>query len=478
MLRTYLGPMVMTFFIVMFILLMQFLWKYIDDLVGKGLDFSLILELLLYASAGLIPMALPLATLLAALMTMGNLGEHNEILAMKAAGISLPRILSPLVILSVGITLFAFFCADSVVPVATLKMRALIYSLQQQRPELVIRPGIFFNDVSGYSIRVGERERGTNLLHDIIIYDHSAGRGNVSVTRADSGYITITPGQSHIILELFSGVNYEEMDESVFSSPLPDYSARTTRFASQKMIKPLEGFAFNRSDEELFEHSFHVMNSRQLSYTFDSLSGIIRGLRAEQFGRLQNGGLFRRPAIDSVIPMDTLSILPLLDSSAAHHRMSILSEAITAAQELKNQFYAYSNDAYYRERETVRYSIEYHRKFSLSLACFILFLIGAPLGAIIRKGGLGVPVIISVLFFVLYYVLSIIGEKFVRELIWTPARGVWISSYILAVVALFLVYKATTDSVLFSMDWYRIKWHQLRRVFGFRGNEENKLPTN
>lgn len=473
-LRTYLGPMVMTFFIVMFILLLQFLWKYIDDLVGKGLGLGVIAELLLYASAGLMPMALPLATLLASLMTMGNLGEHNEILAMKSAGISLPRILLPLFILSIMITGFAFFAADSIVPVATLKMRTLIYSVQQQRPDIVIRPGVFFNDISGYSLRVGSRDEETQLLHDVLIYDHSAGRGNVAVTRADSGYITITPSQTHMVIELFNGTLYEELEEEPFSGGEVTYAGRTTTFAREKVIRPLEGYGFHRSNEELFEQSFHVMNTRQLSTTFDSLQRIYQRLLDEQYDDLQRGGLFSVAANDSVAPRDTIAVVAGLDSLPRMLQARVVSTAIERAQELKIRLYNYGSDLDYRQRGAIRYDIEYHRKYSLSLACMLFFLIGAPLGAIIRKGGLGVPVIVSVLFFVAYYVLSITGEKFVRELLWGVTRGMWGSSFILLGIALFLVYKATTDSVLFSVDWYRVKWDRLRALLGMRQGKKRE----
>lgn len=479
-LRTYLGPMLMTFFIVMFILLMQFLWRYLDDLVGKGLDLGVILELMLYASAGLMPMAFPLATLLASLMTMGNLGEHNELLAIKAAGISLPRMLKPLLWVNVLVTLFAFFTADSVVPVATLKMRALIYSVQQKRPDLVIKPGVFYNDIGKYSIRVADREPESSLMEDVMIYDHSANRGNVMVTRADSGYISFTENQSHIIIELFNGVMYDEADQDALSDPETNFTARQGSFARERLVKALEGFGFQRTDEDLFKETFHVMNCRQLSHAADTLGRENRDRFEAFYQSLHNGMLMNShgaralsesspsdtaTATDTlqllILPADTVDLAGLVETLPLARRVEALEEGIASAQELKSVAQSFHSDYAYWGKHQVRHTIELHRKFTLSIACLLFFLIGAPLGAIIRKGGLGMPVVVSVLFFVGYYIISLIGEKFAKELIYTPARGMWGSTWILLPLAFFLLYKATTDSALFRAEWYQQKWQKL-----------------
>ncbi len=454
----------MTFFIVMFILLMQFLWKYIDDLVGKGLDPHIILELLLYASAGLMPMALPLATLLASLMTMGNLGEHNELLAMKSSGISLPRIMLPLFVVSLLVTGFAFFSADRIVPVATLKMRTLIKSVQSTNPELIIRPGVFYSNLSGYSLRVGSRDKGTNLMRDISIYDHTANVGNVSVSRADSGYITITPDQKFMIIELYSGIIYSEDDREVFRSEIPKYTSRVTHFSRERLVKALEGFGFNREDENDYRKSYMVMNTFQLAHTSDSLKAYVDTLEREKLSDLLHGSLLLAApmSIDSAnLPeKEGFDFSQSWESKDSLQRAQILADAGGRAQALKSSLYSFTGDIRYRRERLVRYDIELLRKYTLSLACLLFMLIGAPLGAIIRKGGLGLPVIISVLFFVLYYVFSITGEKLVRQLLLSPAAGMWASSLILLPVAVFLIYKATTDSVLLNAEWYikRFGW--------------------
>ncbi len=485
-LRTYLGPMLMTFFIVMFILLMQFLWRYLDDLVGKGLALGVILELMLYASAGLMPMAVPLATLLASLMTMGNLGEHNELLAIKASGISLPRMLQPLLWVNVGVTLLAFFTADSIVPVATLKMRALIYSVQQKRPDLVIKPGVFYNDIGKYSLRVAGREPQSSLMRDVMIYDHSAFRGNVMVTRADSGFINFTDNQSHIVIELFHGVVYEELDSE--SNGGAKARARQGSFARERLVKALDGFGFQRTDEDLFKETFHVMNSRQLASAADSLSQD-NAQRFESFLReLHDGWLMytRAPVspakLDTLAPgdsavvqeghpesemeaqaQDTVDLAELARMQPPSQRLASLEQAVESARDLSGRAENFISNYSYWSKHAARHLVELHRKFSLSVACLVFFLIGAPLGAIIRKGGLGMPVVVSVLFFVFYYVVSLVGEKFAKELIWTPVEGMWSSTWILLPVAFFLIYQATTDSGIFRAEWYQQKWRKLLR---------------
>ncbi len=447
----------MTFFIVMFILLMQFLWRYIDDLVGKGMNFTLIAELLLYASVGLIPMALPLATMLATLMTMGNLGEHNELLAMKSAGISLPRMIYPLACVSLLVTILAYGVADYLVPVSTLKMRTLIYSLQQQRPDLVIRPGVFYNDIAGYSFRIGSRDQNGSMMRDLMIYDHSENRGNNSVTRADSGIITVTPDNKFLLVELYSGLRYDETDPDAVTALTARRDARVTRFRRERLIKPLQGFGFERSNEDVFSNTYHVMNTRQLRRAADSLQRVRDSLVKTHFERFVGEYFYRKIQPDTLHirqTRDTFHLRTYYQGLDTLHRKQVLAEAIELAQQFKNAVASYEDDLRYEKRLQAKHWIEFFRKYSMSIAVLIFFLIGAPLGAIIRKGGLGLPVVVSVLFFVIYYVISITGEKMVRQLATPPEVGMWISTAILIPIAIFLLYKATTDSVLLNRDWY------------------------
>jgi lipopolysaccharide export system permease protein len=450
----------MTFFIVMFILLMQFLWKYIDDLVGKGLDVHVIAELLLYASAGLVPMALPLSTLLASLMTLGNLGENNELLAMKSAGISLPRIMSPLIIVTIVISLGAFFFANNVLPYTNLRISTLLWDVRQQRPELQIKVGVFNDDIDGYSIKIGSRDPQTSLMRNILIYDHRSQEGNLSVTVADSGYMQVTNDEKYMLVTLFSGYTYEEMLESrtVRRSNKRKFPARQNKFEEQVILLELKGFGFERSNEDLFKSSFHAQNLMQLNEARDSLSKEITDRKESTKNTLLKKTLFQNPfqktRDSSAVVTYTLRSDSLRNTLSDNIQYSVIERALANARSAKNFVSSTSTELHSRSKHMVRHAIEWHRKFSLAFACFVFFFIGAPLGAIIRKGGLGMPVVVSVLFFVVYYIISLTGEKFARELMWDPFVGMWVSSFILLPLGVFLSYKATTDSMIMNADFY------------------------
>ncbi|HCX98679.1 MAG TPA: YjgP/YjgQ family permease [Bacteroidales bacterium] len=459
-LKSYLGPLVMTFFIVMFILLMQFLWKYIDDLVGKGLEVDIILELLVYASAGLVPMALPLATLLAALMTLGNLGENNELLAIFSAGISLPRIMFPLIVVTILISVGGFFFSNNVLPYTNLKMSTLLWDVKQQRPDLSIKVGVFNNDIEGYSIKIADRDHQTNLMSDVIIYDHSSKEGNLVVTVADSGYMHVTADEKYMVVTLYNGYSYEEMLESaaVRRSGNRKFPSRLNKFDEQIILIELEGFGLERSNEDLFKSSFHALNLQQLSKTQDSLAREIdkRLTAAKQL--LISNTIFKNPfslTRDSMAVVTyTLNADSIIATFSLDQQHGIVERALSNARSAKNSVGSTANELERQAKYMVRHTIEWHRKLSLPFACFVFFFIGAPLGAIIRKGGLGMPVVVSVLFFVVYYIISITGEKFARELLWDPSIGMWVSSFILLPLGVFLSYKATTDSVIMNSDFY------------------------
>jgi len=438
---------------------MQFLWKYIDDLVGKGLEWKVIAELLFYATANLVPMALPLSTLLAALMTMGNLGENNELLAMKSAGISLPRIMSPLIFITVMISVSAFFFSNNVLPYTNLKITTLLYSVKQQKPELAIRDGVFtpLNDV--YSIKVGERDPKTSLMHRIMIYDHSKNEGNVIITYADSGYLKVTSDEKRLIATLYSGNTYEEMQEktSTRKSSNRIYPSTKQKFQEQIITFELQGRGLQKSDEDLFKSSAQTMNLHQLEIVKDSLNKQLQSReKSFQKGLLsnikqRNGN--RNTGIDTKKRF-RLSGDSLYNSINNFEKQRVIEVALSNVRSIKSYISSTTDELVSKGKYIAKHKIEWHRKFSLSFACFVFFFIGAPLGAIIRKGGLGMPVVISVLFFVLYYIITITGEKFARELMWQPAAGMWLSSFILLPLGAFLSYKASTDSVIMNSDFY------------------------
>jgi lipopolysaccharide export system permease protein len=466
-LKTYTGPLISTFFVVVFILLMQFLWKYIDDLIGKGLEFSVIAELLLYTSAGLVPLALPLAILLSSLMTFGNMGENFELTALKSAGISLQRIMRPLIILTIIISVGAFYFSNHILPYTNLKMRSLLFDVQQQRPEMQIREGIFYNGIENYSIRIADKNHRTNMMYNIKIYDHSDRRGNLKVTVADSGFMRITSDKGYLVTTLYSGYNYEEMEERARQMKNRSYPHRNDRFDEQTLYIELSGFDLQRTDEEAFRHNSQMMNISQLDSTTDSLSVSLGKEVNEHTRGMVKSYFFKKEALllrDSV-PADArrpADIWSLEKEQTLDQKRRALDQAAVDARMVRNQIISTKINFDWQNKRIRRYEMEWHRKFTLSFACFIFFFIGAPLGAIIRKGGLGMPVVISVLFFVLYYVIDISAQKFVKELVIPAFPGMWISSFILLPAGIFLTYKATTDSAIMNTDTYL---NLLRKLF-------------
>jgi lipopolysaccharide export system permease protein len=447
---------------------MQFLWKYIDDLVGKGLEIHVISELLLYTSASLVPMALPLAVLLASIMTYGNLAEYNELLALKSAGIPLQKIMAPVMVLAVFITFSAFLFNNNVLPYTNLKFRSLLYDIQRQNPELQIKVGIFDNTIEGYSIRVEDRDLKTNLLKNIRIYDHTERLGNIIVTIADSGYMRMTTDERFLVLTLYNGYTYTEMQKQKKKSRDKSFPHRRDKFEMQEMIIELVNFGLERTDENLFKNSYQMMNIDQLKYFEDSLKDEIRTGQISLNKTLERSSYYknkdylkkRKDEEDSTSIENKQAIIKVINPDSALAEMTsdlqerTLDQAINLARTTMN----FVNNTYVnvdnKLRRLRKYQIEKHRKFTLSLACLFFFFIGAPLGAIIRKGGLGMPVVVSVVFFLLYYIISLTTEKFVRESVLSPFVGMWISSFIIVALGIFLTYKASTDSVIMNIETY------------------------
>lgn len=463
--KSYIGPLVATFFISLFLLLMQFLWKYVDDLVGKGLEFLVIAELLTYASASLVPMALPLAILLSSLMTFGNMGEHNELIALKSSGISLQRIMFPLILLSIVISGGAFFFSNNVMPYTNLKFGALLFDVRHQRPELDIKAGVFYNGLEGASIKIGRKDKKSNMLYKLMIYDHSKRDGNMNVTIADSGTMRVTDDKKYLVFTLFDGASYAEMKEE--KKKYETYPHRRDEFKEQRIIFELVGYGLERSDENLFKHNYQMLNLSQLAHADDSLSKALKQKKRTFANNLLRSNYFKKEDKQRVFNLDTtktfkfdstsiimLNVDSVFNASGNGVKAKVISQALNYARTTQSYINSTESNLIGKRKWLARHRIEWHRKFTLSFACLILFFIGAPLGAIIRKGGLGMPVVISVLFFVIYYIISISGEKYVKTGVLPASQGMWISSIILFPLGIFLTYKATTDSVILNIDTY------------------------
>ncbi len=446
---------------------MQFLWKYIDDLVGKGLEWYLIGELMFYAAITFIPMALPLAILLSSIMTMGNLGENNELVAFKSAGISLKKIMFPLVIISVFFVITAFYFSNNVLPVANLKMGSLLYDIRHQRPAFNILEGIFYKGIDNYVIKAEEKESDGATLRNVMIYDHSERRGNVNLTIAEWAHMGATEDQRYLVMSLYDGYNYQNVKTNNPRDPVRPFQ----RTYFQKQIKKfdLSGFDLSRTDEEAFRNNYQMLSMNQLSFFIDSLENKVAQSKKEIYSKylsklkhfeMLDSTVLNRINVDSIDHSfyDDLLEKGYLDFQAWQKHL-VLSQSKNILRSQMDGLRFGNEDLKHRKRRLARYEIEYQRKFTLSFACIVLFLIGAPLGAIIRKGGFGLPMVVSVLFFVVFHVISITGEKFARETVITAFEGMWLSSFLLLPIGIWLTIKATTDSSLFDVDDYlnRIK---------------------
>lgn len=456
----------MTFFIVLFILLMQFIWKYVDDLVGKGLEWYIILELLFYASWTFIPLALPLAILLSSLMTFGNLGENYELVAMKSAGISFRKAMKPLVILSIIISLAAFYFSTNILPLVNLKFHSILYDVRQQKLALNIKEGVFYNGIEGYVIKVGKKENDGKKLEDIMIYDHTERKGNINLTIAKSGKMELTPDERYLIFTLYDGINYEtklEKRQYRISRPF-----QRTKFKEEYRKFDLSIFALERTNEELFKHNYQMLKLGLLEKSIDSLSLALENKQEDfistfikSYHYLSDTDTIEMAEKDTVESFSKEGFLTDMDKL---QQSRVIDKALANARAMKRNLEFHERDLKNKKRVIVKHKIELHRKFTLSFACLVLFFIGAPLGAIIRKGGLGLPMVISVLLFIIFHILTIMGEKFSREGVLPPYKGMWIASAVLLPVGIFLTFKATTDSPLLDADNWRKVFRKLFNI--------------
>ncbi|HLP52090.1 MAG TPA: LptF/LptG family permease [Chitinophagales bacterium] len=457
--KSFIGPFILTFCIAQFVLVMQFLWKYVDDLVGKGLDTWVLMELLMYASARLVPMALPLAVLLASIMTYGSFGEHYELTAVKSAGISLFRFMRSLIITVTLISIFAFFFSNNLLPRANLKFGALLYDIRHQKPTVALKPGIFYSGIDGFSIRAGEKDDETNTLYNITVYDHSSGKGNDHVITAKKGMMTQDDDALALTLKLDTGKQYREIDPK--DNAANTYQMVNTQFSSWEKRFDLSQFKLNRTDENFFKDLKQMLNLDQLYNAIDTINIEANNLKQgynnyiAPYFSLKKFGLDTLKNETKIAPVKFAKADDLLKEYDHAKRIQIMEIAMNHTRNIKNFSDVTSKQLEYKDRDLTSHMVEVYRKFTLSIACLVLFFIGAPLGSIIRKGGLGWPLFYSVLFFIVYHVTSIIGEKLSENNVLTIFAGMWLSTFILMPIGLFLTLKANSDSKLYSTDYYR-----------------------
>ncbi len=461
-LKNFLVLFLLTFFICIFILLMQFVWMHVRDLVGKGVEVTVLAEFFIYAVASVVPLALPLAILLASLISFGNLGEKFELTAMKAAGISLFRIMRSLTIAIAFVSVGAFYFSNYVLPVSQVKLWTLIFSLRQKSPELDIPEGEFYSGISGYKIYVRHKNPRTGLLQDMMIYDYSKGFKNATVAVADSGKIYFSEDNKYLLLCLYSGESFENLSSQQqrgISSRDKNIPYRRETFQEKQLLIDFDT-EFNRYDESVLDDQHVSKNSKQLIYSIDSVRVIAQGRSKEQSKALVSSHYFGREARRdaNVIPVENkeehveYNIDSLFAQLSIEKQKRVMNNAVDQARTQKDNiaYNAMILDDY--KSYITRHEIELYRKFTLAFACLIFFFIGAPLGAIIRKGGLGAPVVISVVMFIIYYIIDTAGYKMARESLWPCWAGMWLSSFVLLPIGVFLTYKAATDSALLNPE--------------------------
>jgi lipopolysaccharide export system permease protein len=452
-LKAFAGPFVATFFILLFVLVMQFFWKYIDDLVGKGLDFLTVLELTGYVTINTVPLALPLAVLISSIMTFGNLGETYELVAIKSSGIPLLRFMRPLMVVSAIICLFAFFLANYMVPRANLKFYTMLYDIRVAKPAFDIKEGIFYDKLPNYAIKVGKKAKDGNGIYDVIIYENDYKMQDNIIT-AEKGKMSISPDKKFLEFYLENGWRYVE--RGPYNSVQTDYMR--IGFSSYKKVFDLSSFKVMKTPDSLFKNNWMMLNVFQLNKASDSIKKDIRTNIPQRVSREVLNYLGSGTHLDSgwasgkvSVAANVKSYRDLLPDSALTTTYSRLNEKSSL---MKSGLDIIMEDLKKRREVLWANQVEWHKKFTLSLACLVLFMIGAPLGSIIRKGGLGMPLVIAVIFFLIFHLLNMFGEKLAKKGGLTPFEGVWLSTFVLVPVGIFLTYKAMHDSQLFNQEYY------------------------
>lgn len=489
MLQTFLPLFFMTFGICLFIVLMQFLWRYIDDMVGKGLGILVLGEMFFYAALFLVPMALPLAILLASLMTFGNLGERLELLAMKSAGVSLIHIMRPLIITIGMISVGAFFFQNNVMPIAQVKLYTLLYSMRQKSPELDIPEGSFYKDIPGFNVYVKHKDNKTGLLKDLMIYDYSEGFNNARVIVADSGRLKTSADKLFLILSLYNGESFENLkSQEKTSQTTKAVPYRRESFSTKDILIEFDA-NFNRTDESFMQNQYLGKNLKDLQLSIDSMNCKLDSIRIINADNLYDGSYlksFKAPAKENPDEKDSLlraEVTPLFETESSPDtdfesiyqsltpsgKASVLNRTKSAIENIRTDYYFRASTVGTEAAKIRRHMTEWHKKFTLSFACLVFFFIGAPLGAIIRKGGLGMPVVISVILFIFYYIIDNMGYKMARDGVWPAWQGMWLSSAVLTPMGIFLTYKAVKDSVILNADTYL---NALKNIIGKRSGRK------
>ncbi|WP_018611374.1 LptF/LptG family permease [Segetibacter koreensis] len=461
--KSFIGPFFATFFIALFVLVMQFFWLYIDDLVGKGLDLPTLAHLTGLVAVNWVPLALPLALLLSSIMTFGNLGESFELVAIKSAGIPLLRFMRPLFIVAVLIAGISFLFANNIMPVAVLKLNTLKYNIIVSKPAFDIKEGVFYNKIDGYVIKIGQKSKDGNIIKNVVIYEKNYGLQDNSII-AESGVMKVAPGNK-LEFDLKNGWRYQEKGSHMTTNT----EFIRLGFKEYKKILDLSSFKMNKTSDSAFSDNYKMLSVRQLAKTIDSLENFETYFQKRSQAEVSPYLTFTKYADTGLIAVDPKSVANIKDINQIipdSLNNSILQRLQIQLNSPKSSIEILANEYAEKQKNITSHLIEFHRKFTLAVACIVLFLIGAPLGSIIRKGGLGTPLVFAVIFFVIFHLLNTFGEKFVKGGVLSPFVGMWMSSGVLIPVGIFLTYKAMKDSQLFNQEYYYRAIKRLRFFLG------------
>jgi len=449
-LKAFIGPFIATFFLTLFVLILQFFWLWIDDFVGKGIDAFIILRLIFYLSATLVPLALPLAVLLSSIMTFGNLGETFELVAIKSAGIGLLRFMRPLFITALFLAGLAFLFNNNVIPIANLKMKTLHTDLVNKKPAFDLKEGQFYNTIPGYSIKVSSK-KDDSILNQILIYENVGGLQDNMIS-AQSGVMRVSADKRFLEFTLRKGWRYQERGNRA------DINTEFIRlgFDEYKKVLDMSALQFNPTSDSVFKNRYEMLSMRQLNTAIDSLEkGLKQYEQRSRTDQLSYLGFVKY--LDTgwinvkVPPVKNKKFVELIPDSAV---IVVSDQAVSYANSLRSSLEGSAIDYENKRKELRLHLIEWHNKLTMSMAVLVLFLIGAPLGSIVRKGGIGTPVVFAVIFFVIFFMLNNFGRKFVKEDIMLPVSGMWLATAVLAPIGFFLIYKALHDSQLLNKEFY------------------------
>lgn len=475
--KNFLGTFLATFVVCLFIVLMMFLWNSVDKMIGKGLEISVLLEFLFYATLSLLVSALPLAILLSSLITFGNMGENLELLAMKAAGISLFKIMRPYVIFVSLLSISAFFYSNLAIPPIQTKLWTLLFSMKQKSPEIEIPEGSFYNGIDGYHIYVKEKDPKTKALKNIMIYDFSDGFNNSVVMVADSARLKTASNKQSLILDLYSGESFENLKKKA-ESKQKNVPYRRETFSFKEILIDFDA-NFNKADESIMKNRYLGKDLAELTKNMDSMQYHADSMCHSQYN-MYYGHFFDRAQTNVyTIYSKTTEDLPSFTSERLLSRRTIpeqtkaVERAIQQTDRMKMDLPFIQGVKNGDDARIRRFDIERHRKFTIPLSCIIFFFIAAPLGAIIRKGGIGLPLVVSVIFFIIYYIIDNTGYKMAREGVWYVWQGIWLSSIVLFPLGILLTYMAAKDRS-FNLKQPKIYWKKLKNFFSSKfGQKES-----